>query len=106
MAVNPMMAASWSPLLKIIGDPVGYNLVLVSNDAKQAGQIMGSFPVQQALDGSISGAFQVPLIGYYGTPLEAGAYTLALDAGSLRTVKNSPPVLVNATTFEIRAAPA
>jgi hypothetical protein len=74
----------WAPLNDIIDNtPFGYSLLLESSGpASQAPQITS---VQQALDGSITGSFRVPL-AWPGLGLfQPGPYTLTLQAIFLNT---------------------
>ncbi len=100
----------WAPLVQLIGTPFGYNLVLETHDNASPGNVMQlavqqNEAVQQAMDGSLTASFLVPQYGNDGSALNPGSYTLALQA-PLTIEKNTFPILVALTPFEITAAPA
>ncbi len=95
-----VQVSGWAPLPGIIDQQVfGYNLVLTRSG--QSGTPLTLGQVQQALDGSLSGSFQVPQWDPQQGALPAGSYSVALQA--IRMVGSS--LLVAATPFEIISAP-
>ncbi len=65
----------WAPLTQIIGQPMGYTLVL-----DQGGNPPMVGQVSQRMDGTIQGSFRVPAAVNGQTALAAGRYTVALEA--------------------------
>jgi hypothetical protein len=102
----------WAPLLSIIGQPFGYSLVLETIPNAVSFMDIYSFggQVQQSMDGSFSGSFQVPQSISGNSLLNPGSYSLALEAGGLEQAnpgeKISTPILIAPAQFEITAAPA
>ncbi len=68
----------WAPLASIGGTGAGYSLVL--EQAAAGGPPPELRGVQQAADGSLSGSFRLPLTMPGQGRLQAGPYTLALEA--------------------------
>ncbi len=108
-----VQVSGWAPLVQLVGTPFGYNLVLEPQGNTTPSNVMylavqQSEAVMQAMDGSLTASFSVPQYGGDGLPLAPGSYTLALEAAlySGNGGKNSMPILVAPTTFEITAAPA
>jgi hypothetical protein len=111
-----IQVTGWAPLLQMVGtnpaDYSGYSLVLLATGSGSTHQNLLNYgaPVSQALDGSITASFQVPINGLDG-PLIAGTYTLGLNADSLvnglaAKSGNWQPVLVASTSFQVTAASA
>lgn len=108
---DTIQVQGWAPLLQIIGQPFGYDLVLETRKnaspqdmiylATRQGEV-----VRQSMDGSLTASFQVPQYAYDRSALEPGSYIIALLAPGLTSGKNIPTVLVAPTPFEISAAPA
>ncbi len=94
----------WAPLLELVGTPFGYGLVLMPTQGAPNNQDLISFPVEQALDGSIHSSFLMPQTQNNGQPITPGSYLLALRAENVAKSKDSPPMLVNATTIQFKAA--
>jgi photosystem II stability/assembly factor-like uncharacterized protein len=70
-----VQVSGWAPLTQIIGQPMGYTLVLEQgSNPPQVGQ------VSQGLDGTIQGSFRVPVTLDGQQALAPGRYTLALAA--------------------------
>jgi hypothetical protein len=120
LVANPSAAApgetvqvsGWAPLVQLDGTPFGYNLVLEPQGNTDPANVMylavqQSEAVVQAMDGSLSASFRVPQIGNDGSALVPGTYTLALEAPLFNgnSEKNSFPILVAPTPFEITPAP-
>lgn len=108
---DAIQVLGWAPLLQLIGQPFGYDLVLetqpgaspqnLTHLAVRQGEV-----VRQAMDGSLTASFQVPQYAYDGSALSPGSYNLALLARGLTSAKNASPILVAPTPFEVDAAPA
>jgi BNR/Asp-box repeat len=68
----------WAPLTEIIGQPLGYDLVVQKAGMAIPSPWLGH--VQQALNGALSGSFQLPLsIPSLGV-VTPGSYTIALQS--------------------------
>jgi hypothetical protein len=102
---DKIQVQGWAPLLQLIGQPFGYDLVLETQGGTSSQNLIYLDTVQQEMDGSLTASFQVPQYGYDGAALSPGSYTLALRASGLTSGKNTPAVLVAPTAFEISAAP-
>ena len=118
---DTIQVTGWAPLLQIIGQPFGYSLALVfpaTNSYTSSNLFSFGLPVTQAMDGSLSASFQVPQFSGDGTPLAAGEYQVALEAGGLAlkagganatpevmaAAKGAPPLWLAPTAFSLTAA--